>query len=555
MSIIPKIPLNLPEHFANTLLVWASDCIYALLKRRDSQNEWLKLAEILDFSPVEEACQAYIKRKSEKNVTHTCARLVRTLFIKYYCGFSLRQTEQAIRYHIGIKQFVGYNIHEMGCDHTTIERFDVWVATNCPRIYFDTVLKQIDHQFENETKKSIQYADTFAMEANAAPRSLVKLIREMCICLIEIGAKGNGELPDKLWQKIDVTQLLGKKDEKHWFHMTQKERDDQLFNTVSGALSCQTVVKALTTITPETQEWIEHLEKILADEIEIKKDETGKITTIQRLSKKKKGSYRIASAVDTDATFREHGKGKSSFGYNASVAVTDEFVREIQADTGATPDAVPIPDLLKAQQEHHEYVPEKIVYDSAAGSGKTIEAVSTATDGKTQLVTKMRDNNQNRKTYSPQDFDFNEDEMTLKCPNGQVTNVSRRDSHGDGWQARFTDKQHGCATCPLRTNCLTNPETQKMRSVFISDYRKFALLARAYMLTDSFSQEMRQRNHVERIIAALVRYNDARRSQRVGVHFADYQLKMSGMAYNVKKWIKKIDKVPSLGGVCLLDVS
>lgn len=51
------------------------------------------------------------------------------------------------------------------------------------------------------------------------------------------------------------------------------------------------------------------------------------------------------SSADPDATYRVHGDDKKDFGYNVSVAVTNNFVREIQADTGAQPDPVAIPDL------------------------------------------------------------------------------------------------------------------------------------------------------------------------------------------------------------------
>ena len=67
----------------------------------------------------------------------------------------------------------------------------------------------------------------------------------------------------------------------------------------------------------ETQQWFRDkvaiLEKILADEFEIKRDEKGHVIQISLLPEKKKGKYRIASAVDPDANFRVHGK-KITFG-------------------------------------------------------------------------------------------------------------------------------------------------------------------------------------------------------------------------------------------------
>ncbi len=84
------------------------------------------------------------------------------------------------------------------------------------------------------------------------------------------------------------------------------------------------------------------LAKILADELTFDFDEQGQVTGAHELPKKKKGSYRIASAADPDATYRVHGE-RIDFGFNISVAATDTFIRESQADTGSQPDAVAIP--------------------------------------------------------------------------------------------------------------------------------------------------------------------------------------------------------------------
>ena len=55
-----------------------------------------------------------------------------------------------------------------------------------------------------------------------------------------------------------------------------------------------------------------------------------------------------------------------------------------------------------------------------------------------------------------------------------------------------------------------------MRQVFISDYRAEVEAARIYNQTPEFKTDMKQRQRVERIIAALVRYNGARRARRRG---------------------------------------
>jgi len=76
-----------------------------------------------------------------------------------------------------------------------------------------------------------------------------------------------------------------------------------------------------------------------------------------------------------------------------------------------------------------------------------------------------------------------------------------------------------------------------MRQVFVSDYRREVEQARRYNVTEAFTLNMKQRPRVERIIAALVRYNGARAARRRGKLKCDFQAKMNAVAYNLKKWM------------------
>jgi len=47
---------------------------------------------------------------------------------------------------------------------------------------------------------------------------------------------------------------------------------------------------------------------------------------------------------------------------------------------------------------------------------------------------------------------------------------------------------------------------------------------------------MKFRATIERIIAALVRYNGARRASGYGLRNADFQVRMAALAFNIKRW-------------------
>lgn len=545
MSILPELPHNLPAEFQSDLLNWSSDWLYARLAQQDPHNRWLRLAATVDFTAVEAACAGYHKRPSGDNVPHSTPHLVRALFVKHLLGISLRATEEQISHNLMIRRFVGYGLHERVCDHSTLERFEVWVAANAPRSYFDSVLRTVDRHFGASERAKTQYADTFAMHANAAPQGLVELLRQTCSRLVAAAATDNACQAEDLWRQLDRVQLLGPDDERHWWHLTADERTAQLHNTVCGALACRALVTALPNCETPTRERLEQLNKILDDEVTIADAADGQPAAVKRRPAGKRGSYRIASAVDPAATWREHGADDPVLGYNISVATTDEFVREIHADTGATADAEGLPALLTAQQAHHDHLPAKLVYDKAAGAGKTIGEVDRVSGGRTQLVVELRDYAGRSKLFAPRDFTYDLQACTLTCPNGVTSTRFYRSGSGDGWTVRFLRDADGCAACPLLAKCYEKPQTQEKRDVFISDNMRFAVLALLYMTSDGFRAEMRQRSHVERIIAALVRYNDARHARRRGRAAADFQVKMAGMAYNVKKLLRKLEQPAS----------
>jgi hypothetical protein len=233
---------------------------------------------------------------------------------------------------------------------------------------------------------------------------------------------------------------------------------------------------------------------------------------------------------------------KTDLGYNVQVAVTENFIREIQAATGAQPDAVAIPEVLRAEAEHHDLVPAKLIYDTAAGNGKTRTRVAEATDGKTQLGAPLPPTHTPTGKFTPDRFQLSEDGTTLMCPNEQTTTLAYRSGSGDGRTFRFLGLH--CRGCPMWSPCRTQPPGSKQyRQVFISDYRREVEVARRYNATDAFRLDMQQRPRIERIIAALVRYNGARTARRRGQVKCDSlrEAKMNAVAYNLKKWMRLLE--------------
>lgn len=448
MPIVPEFVMSLVNAYLQPLLAWFSDKMYTDLLKRANDHLLVKLHARLDFTPLEEACADYHHTTGPgAPPTHPLPRLVRALLVGYLLNWSTRQLEFQIRYNLLVKWFVGYRIFEAGPDHTTLARFELWVCEHHYRCYFDEILRQIDVDFPEERLQS-QVGDTFAMQANAAKESLVRLIRHTCQRLLNALATADPAAYECLTAQLDTIALFGAPDEPSEYRLDSAGRGARLQTTVRAALQCaklvRTQLKTAPGLSAEARQtitaWLDSLDKILADEVQLKHDQADQVIHVTELPKDQKGSYRIGSATDPDTTYRVHGEDKVDLGYNVSLAVTTNFIREIQAHTGAQPDAVAVPDLLTAQIEHHDLCPSKFIYDAAAGAGKTRARVEQATNGQTQLVAPLIPYQKRTDRFTPHDFNLSQDGATLTCPNDQMTDIAYRSGSGDGRSTELTPK-------------------------------------------------------------------------------------------------------------------
>lgn len=549
MSIIPPFVQNVIIAYTALLLDWFSERVYADLIRRAPDHLLVQLHPHLDLAPLEEACASFHHGSGPgKPVTHIVPRLVRALLVKYLYDHSLRSLEHEIRFHLIVKWFVGYPISASGPDHSTLERFEQWVCKNQRRTFFDQTLHQIDEAFPQQRQQA-QMGDTYAMRANAAREPLIPLIRHVCRRLLTALQQADAQRSACVRQQIDHTALFPE-DEVDEYYLSPEKRAERLHSTVCAALDCAQRVRDrlerpmpldADTRAPVLQ-WLDLLDKAIADDLQVTRDEQGQITQVSARAAKEKGSYRLGSATDPDATYRVHGE-KSTLGYNVSLAVNDAFVREIQAHTGAQPDNVAVPDLIQAQREHHHLTPAKLLYDAAAGSGKTRALVRQASDGQTQLSAPLLPYHKRTTLFTPDRFELSEDGQALTCPNGLTSSISYSCPDLEGRWFRFYASR--CRGCPLWSECRNHkPNTKAHRVVFISDYRHEVDAARAYNHSAAYKADRKLRPKVEQVIAHLVRYNGARHARRRGQLAADFQAKMCAMAYNLKRWMRLVSAQP-----------
>lgn len=500
--------------------------------------------------------------KRGREAAYSLPILCRALLLKYLMGWSYRRTCQEIRQNNECRRFVGYRLDEATLSYVTLQRFAIWVLLNQPRTLFSEILQQIDADFP-EGASSTQVGDTFALLANVAEQSRTMMLRDGCRRLLHYLQQVAPVRHQQLWVELKQEELFGKAGDLPEYCLDKAQRDALEFKTALAADGCFYLVWRQFASLPRQntlefhalQRWLTILDKMLCDEFVFEAGEEAHSLSVRYCTEKERGSFVIGSTIDPEATFRKHGD-LNQLGYNVQVAASKHFIREIFAQTGATNDGSGVADLVAHQLEHLGVVPTKLIYDRAAGSPKIFHDVAKAGTGKTQLVARLIDHSRTSTRFGPLDFTLREDGW-LTCPNGKSTHTCYRSNSADGYDYRFSAET--CQGCPLRQRCrgemptviTENPapalpllgkankrKTTSHRQVFISDYRDHQRAAILYTKSEQFKLDMQFRSNIERIIAALVRYNDARHAHSKGTAKADFQARMAATAFNLKKWHK-----------------
>lgn len=544
MTIVPEIVEDFLVEHQPLVEQWFSERLYRQLVARNPHHLLVRLSALLDFGPLEAGCQGYGHPSGPgAKPTHAIARLVRAITVKYLFDWSLRETEEHLRDNLLVRWFVGYGLLAAVPDHSTLERFEQWLRGHQPRLFFDTILQQVDQAFPH-LRKGEQIGDTYACRANAAQEGSIRLLRHTSRLLLEAIEPANPQLHAAVRGQLDGDRLFGPADERNEYYLPEAERVLRKQDTVTGAWQLQQLLLPhldglAEPLKSGVQQRVADLGKIITDEFQVSQGADGQLSTVIERDAKHKGAYRLHSATDRAATVRNHGHD-CSLGYNVSLAINPHgFIREIQAATGAEPDQAGVAALIRVQKEHHQLCPPKLIYDQAAGAGRTRAEVARVSAGQTQLVARIPPPSV-RGRYTPADFHF-QAEGVLACPAERTTDSHHRAGNRAGWLYEFSGKT--CQGCPLWSQCREeDARPNGPRRVFISDYQDELRQAQRYNHSAAFQRDMQLRPRVERIIFMLTHYDGARRARCRGLSAADFQAKMCATVRNLRTWLKRLDQ-------------
>jgi transposase len=557
MPILPQFALFVILQFWPLVLHLVS-LVWSERQRQRYADHWLlRLEATADLHPIEQGCAGFHSDSGRgKTVTHTTPRLVRMLLLKHLLHLSLRQSEEQTDNNMLYKTFVGYGLFDRPPDHSTLCRFELWVLRHQPRLFFDTVLHQVEQLYPTE-RQHLFMTDTFGIFVRGARTYTIDLLRDLCRHLLTELADWEPVRHQQLLLQVDQVALFGLPTDKITAALTTPERAERLQSVVLAALELHDLLLRdldSAALPPEGESslrlWLTAIAKVIDDETTVTPDpDRPGQRRVKERPHGKKGSYRHACANDLAATYRDHGKGAAELQHNAGLLGTERFIFETEVVTGATPDPLTLPPMLKHLHQQHGFFPPKIVADQIYGAGKHRAQVEQLSQGQSQLIALVPAYEKRTDRFVPADFTLAADGLSLTCPHDVTATKIYAKPGADGYEFRFTAKM--CQGCPYWITPEQHQQDPKQphcrppdgkpkahRQVFISDYRSHILAALEYNQTEQFKQEMRRRPLVERLIFNLTHYFGARHATSTGLDKVNFQVRMAAAAFNLRQLVR-----------------
>ena len=521
--------------FFTPLLAWLETLVLRLVLARCADHPLVQLAQRYDPAAVARACASYYHADGTKGAppTYSVDLLVRAEIVRSWAdSCSDRDLEWHLCSNLVVRFFVGLPLLAVAPDHTTLARFHAWMSDHQPAALFHDALAFLDQVDPEDAASTPQIVDTFAV---AAPAALPPRVANLLLDLIaDLFAAWLDHAPPALQQYLPPLDLSSIHHPARPFDAIARQA--LLVQAVSLAqrllADLQPHLAALQApARPPIARLLTALAKVLADEIHV--DGSGYPT-----ERTDKGSYRIISASDLDATFRYHDDDLT-LGYNAAIATTATRMRAVVVVTGATPDSE-TPALLLAQQQAARLpLPPYCIMDRAGGTGAVRARLDLVSGGQTQMVAfTPQAGGADPTRFGPADFRLNAERTSCTCPNGITSTKAYPRGAGVGVHFRFLASQ--CTGCPLWNACRGQASKPKShRTVFVSEYQSYVQRADAFNTTAEGKALLAQRWQVEPCVAWLTRYGGCRWARRIGLKAVQFQLYQACAVRNLLRWLAR----------------
>jgi len=501
------------QNHHQTTFVYGPD-IYEKLVPED--HILCRINKQVDFSFVNESCKDLYSQDQGRPVKYLPEIMFRSAIVQYLNDYSDRDMEEAARYNIIIKWFIGIPIEDHSYDHSALGDFRDRLGENRWKKLFFIILKQIE---DAGFAKKNQSVDATHVIANIAIPGTIGLIRQGIKALME-----EIETVDPiLYKELGGKKTAEKKEKLHKLKSGEKKK--KLVEVVEEARAIRGKAERLES--PSVKQKIDQLNQILNENIEEKDDKIQK--------KKEHVENKLVSLVDKDARHGAKSDSKPFTGYKGNIMKSDDgFVTNIIGTGGNTYDGNILVPLVIEKTENSSK-PPKIAGDTHYGSAENRYQMSLR--GIT-IVAPIKEDFNPTGLLSQEKFVL--DKTGVTCPAGNRTMISNHNEK-EG-TTRFYFKKEICKQCSLKDKCTK----QEGRTITIGKYHELVMEAKEYNKTQAFKDDMKERAHIEPKNAEMKRFHGMARARYWGLPKVNVQFIITAIVVNVKRLANVI------GGVCYL---
>lgn len=352
-------------------------------------------------------------------------------------GLTDPEMENAARYDIRIKHFLGISIDDYGFDYSTIWVFRERLGSKTFELIFNKLLSQIVEKgiIKNSNQ---QYIDSMPVLSQAALPSVT--------CLIYMGIKDVIKSLDKNIVE-DIFSLTELNNDKliHYSKprpIFRKDKNEKLKAFEKAVSHARDIIFYLND-KKITNEQIELIKQILSENVN---------SDDQHIQTNKP----IKTLADKDAKLGHKTKEDLIFGYKNNALVTDEgIITAVDVSTAAERDDTQFESLVK-KAEDNNLKPKEIDGDTAYGF---IETFKSAESFKVILNANFR--GLSSEELSIYELKYDSQTHTVTCQN----NISVEFNGKDKLKAEFPIRK--CRSCPVKDKCQIN---NSKRVVFHKDH-------------------------------------------------------------------------------------
>jgi IS5 family transposase len=475
-----------------------------------------KINQQVDFSFVNEACKDLYSQKLGRPVKYLPEIMFRSAIVQYLNDYSDREMEEAARYNLIIKWFIGIPVEDSSYDHSALGDFRDRLGENRWKKLFFIILKQIE---DAGFAKGNQSVDATHVIANIAIPGTIGLIRQGIKAIME----EIENVDPKLYEELGGKKTADKKERLHTLKPEEKKK--KLVEVVEEARAIRGKAEKLESASVKQK--IEQLNQILNENTE---EKNGKIQ-----KKKEHVENKLVSLVDKDARHGAKSDSKPFTGYKANIMKSDDgFVTNIIGTGGNTYDGNILVPLVDEKTENSSK-PPKIAGDTHYGSADNRYQMSLR--GIT-IVAPIKEDFNPTGLLSQEKFVL--DKTGVTCPAGNRTMISNYNEK-EGTTI-FYFKKEICKQCSLKDQCTK----QEGRTITIGKHHGLVMEAKEYNKTQDFKDDMKQRAHIEPKNAEMKRFHGMARARYWGLPKVNVQFIITAIVVNVKRLANVI------GSVCYL---